>query len=230
VWRPGLRRAASAAGPRPPRRTSRTRSPHLPHLPHPLAVPSASVSSLVHIIADDLAFTEDQDCWGCPFAPHTPYPPHRWGACDCREAPGRAGGAGRGTGGPGRPGARAGGGPAGERAGTDTAAGANRPSGRTAIDSGPSISAAPADGKRDVLIYHHIIRRYTNRQRSAPSLLLIFAPTVSPGTGADQLRNWGVIPNSTPGRSRTDTGDPFRGPASALGLRGRPHNTARTIA
>mgnify|MGYP007111872762 CR=1 FL=1 len=35
---------------------------------------------------------------------------------------------------------------------------------------------------------------------------------------------------STPGRSRTDTGDPFRGPASSLGLRGRIHNTARAIA
>ena len=34
---------------------------------------------------------------------------------------------------------------------------------------------------------------------------------------------------STPGRSRTDTGDPFRGPASSLGLRGRIHNTARAI-
>jgi hypothetical protein len=31
---------------------------------------------------------------------------------------------------------------------------------------------------------------------------------------------------STPGRTRTDTGDPFRGPASSLGLRGCLHNTA----
>src|SRR5262249_47006316 len=28
-----------------------------------------------------------------------------------------------------------------------------------------------------------------------------------------------------PGRSRTDTGDPFRGPASSLGLRGLGHDT-----
>ena len=34
----------------------------------------------------------------------------------------------------------------------------------------------------------------------------------------------------TPGRTRTDTGGPFRGPASSLGLRGRIHNTARAIA
>jgi hypothetical protein len=41
---------------------------------------------------------------------------------------------------------------------------------------------------------------------------------------------WRGTAMSTPGRSRTDTGDPFRGPASSLGLRGRIHNTARTIA
>ncbi len=34
------------------------------------------------------------------------------------------------------------------------------------------------------------------------------------------------LPMSTPGRSRTDTGDPFRGPASSLGLRGRGNDTS----
>src|ERR1700743_1052013 len=33
--------------------------------------------------------------------------------------------------------------------------------------------------------------------------------------------------SGTPGRSRTDTGDPFRGPASSLGLRGLGDNTPR---
>src|SRR5450432_3901336 len=38
-----------------------------------------------------------------------------------------------------------------------------------------------------------------------------------------------IFPGQTmcgaPGRSRTDTGDPFRGPASSLGLRGLGNNT-----
>jgi hypothetical protein len=35
-----------------------------------------------------------------------------------------------------------------------------------------------------------------------------------------------ALTKSAPGRVRTDTADPFRGPASALGLRGRPNNNA----
>ena len=34
---------------------------------------------------------------------------------------------------------------------------------------------------------------------------------------------------SAPGRSRTDTGDPFRGPASSLGLRGLGNNTPERL-
>ena len=35
----------------------------------------------------------------------------------------------------------------------------------------------------------------------------------------------GQVMCGAPGRSRTDTGDPFRGPASSLGLRGLGNNT-----
>lgn len=35
-----------------------------------------------------------------------------------------------------------------------------------------------------------------------------------------------MLTMGAPGRARTDTADPFRGPASALGLRGRPNNNS----
>src|ERR1019366_6074999 len=43
--------------------------------------------------------------------------------------------------------------------------------------------------------------------------------------GASGVISAGQVLRSAPGRSRTDTGDPFRGPASSLGLRGLGNNT-----
>src|SRR5215469_9457076 len=49
-----------------------------------------------------------------------------------------------------------------------------------------------------------------------------FAPTRQRRGEGDVFAGTGA---RAPGRSRTDTGDPFRGPASSLGLRGLGHDT-----
>ena len=46
---------------------------------------------------------------------------------------------------------------------------------------------------------------------------------------ADQRSSGEHLRMSAPGRSRTDTGDPFRGPASSLGLRGLGNNTPERL-
>src|ERR1700727_2375094 len=46
---------------------------------------------------------------------------------------------------------------------------------------------------------------------------------------ADQHSSGDHLLTSAPGRSRTDTGDPFRGPASSLGLRGLGNNTPERL-
>src|ERR1700733_4457349 len=47
---------------------------------------------------------------------------------------------------------------------------------------------------------------------------------------ADQRSSGEHLRMSAPGRSRTDTGDPFRGPASSLGLRGLCEHTPNHVA
>ena len=60
--------------------------------------------------------------------------------------------------------------------------------------------------------------------------IIVSAEAASAIESCAALVSPGAPSMSTPGRSRTDTGDPFRGPASSLGLRGRIHNTAHAIA
>jgi hypothetical protein len=50
-------------------------------------------------------------------------------------------------------------------------------------------------------------------------------PAHEPCTGASETGALRGHDGRAPGRSRTDTGDPFRGPASSLGLRGLGHDT-----
>ena len=50
-------------------------------------------------------------------------------------------------------------------------------------------------------------------------------PAHEPCTGASVTEALRGQDRRAPGRSRTDTGDPFRGPASSLGLRGLGHDT-----
>jgi hypothetical protein len=69
----------------------------------------------------------------------------------------------------------------------------------------------------------HVLR--CGRNGHLPPTWLISGFSVS-AEAALAIESCHVSPMSTPGRSRTDTGDPFRGPASSLGLRGRIHNTA----
>src|SRR5215813_6010380 len=52
-------------------------------------------------------------------------------------------------------------------------------------------------------------------------------PAMAPPAPRIMQRGWDRCryEGRAPGRSRTDTGDPFRGPASSLGLRGLGHDT-----
>ena len=70
-------------------------------------------------------------------------------------------------------------------------------------------------------------KRHRKRLQTSPLLTL---GVIGSAEAALAIESRGTLSMSAPGRSRTDTGDPFRGPASSLGLRGRIHNTARVIA
>ena len=94
----------------------------------------------------------------------------------------------------------------------------------------PTSRIAPTSTKREPAhrTSEYVLAKWVrNRLRISP--LLILGIIVS-AEAALIIGIGGASPMSTPGRSRTDTGDPFRGSASSFGLRGRHHNTARTIA
>src|ERR1035437_9154014 len=91
------------------------------------------------------------------------------------------------------------------------------------------VMASPAAAAKNVRIQWHKHWRcgYSIPLRLMKYLILVII--VSSETTLT-IGTLGPISMSAPGRSRTDTGDPFRGSASSLGLRGRDHNTARAIA
>src|SRR3984885_7487364 len=79
----------------------------------------------------------------------------------------------------------------------------------------------------------HSVPRYCADTGAIPCILFDKRTTrirlASRLSWADQGRSGDDLGTSAPGRSRTDTGDPFRGPASSLGLRGLGNNTPERL-